>query len=108
MSPRDFTLVVDWSKDKGVKEESVPVAVDGLGLPAAIPGDAIHADGWNRLEVSVTGGRVAVTVNGKTAVVEQALPPQKESVVPVLRLLDPGHPVRFCNVMRIDPGAKRP
>src|SRR5205823_176213 len=98
----------DWRKDKNDKEDAAPFIIDGLGLPAAIPGDAINADGWNRGDVKLIGGKVRVTVNGKVALADQPLPSRDRSGPPVLRLINPGHPVTFCNLMWTEAAAKRP
>lgn len=103
----DFALQIDWSKGKNDRQEFAPVALDGLGLPAGIPGDAIRPEGWNRVEIRVGAGKVSVTVNGKAAVAEQPLPEQA-AAPRVLRLLNPGHPVRFCNVLSTEVPAKQP
>jgi hypothetical protein len=108
LPPGDFRLLLDWMKDKNSKEDTAPIALDGLGLPATIPGDAIRVEGWNRAEIKVGGGKVSVTVNGKVAIAERALPEQTISERRVLRLLNPGHPISFCNLMRIEVAAKRP
>ncbi len=99
----DFTVMLDWSKEKGVTENAVPASLTGLGLPATIPGESIH-DGWNRVEFKRSEGKVSVTINGKVAVAEQPMPDQKREQRHLLQLTSPGHAVNFCNIMCIDAG----
>ncbi len=103
----DCMIQLDWSKDKNATENAVPVALEGAGLPATLPTDAIRPEGWNRIEINIIAGKIAVNVNGKPAVAEQPLPTDSSRQPRILRLLNPGHAVTFCNVMQTQNTAEK-
>jgi hypothetical protein len=102
----DFALQLDWANDPKAEGDTVPVVVEGLGLPGKIASRGLSPDGWNRLEITSAGGKVSLTVNGMAVVAEQAL--GRSGTDRTLRLLNPGRPINFCNIMWTEVAAKRP
>lgn len=97
----DCTVILDWAGDAADKGDSVPFALDGLENATPLRYDPAPPKGWNRAEVKIVAGKVGVTINGKIVSPERPLP-AGAAAPRALRLLNPGRPISFCNLMRID------